>query len=247
MNGNASSYCCGRYARSFASGRRSGALGSRPKQRTVPTLGSTSPAIARTSVVLPAPFGPTTTTRSPASTPAVTPRTTGFPPSATSTAVSSTHTPLFLPSSNAGGNAVRTRVLRRRNDRVVMNLPVELISNGKKIRAVSQDISPLGMFVRLSPPLPPGTIVQIVLSPNGQRHAISGQVTHMLSEAEARTLGRFPGIGVMFRDPVRPADEEFLDAITRLLETNTPVKQAADLRILVADPQTRLLERLSTA
>jgi DNA-binding response OmpR family regulator len=128
-----------------------------------------------------------------------------------------------------------------------MNLPVELISNGKKIRAVSQDISPLGMFVRLSPPLPAGTIVQIVLSPNGQRHVISGQVTHMLSEAEARTLGRFPGIGVMFRDPVRPADEEFLDAITRLLETNTPVKQAADLRILVADPQTRLLERLSTA
>jgi DNA-binding response OmpR family regulator len=128
-----------------------------------------------------------------------------------------------------------------------MNLPVELISNGKKIRAVSQDISPLGMFVRLSPPLPVGTVVQIVLAPNGQRHIISGQVTHMMSEAEARTLGRFPGIGVMFRDPVRPADEEFLEAVTRLLETNTPVTQAADLRILVADPQTRLLERLSTA
>ena len=29
-----------------------------------------------------------------------------------------------------------------------MSLPVELISNGKKVRAVSQDISPLGMFVR---------------------------------------------------------------------------------------------------
>jgi DNA-binding response OmpR family regulator len=128
-----------------------------------------------------------------------------------------------------------------------MNLPVELISNGKKIRAVSQDISPLGMFVRLSPPLPVGTVVQIVLAPNGQRHVISGQVTHMMTDAEARTLGRFPGIGVMFRDPVRPADEEFLEAITRLLATNTPVKQAADLRILVADPQTRLLERLSTA
>jgi DNA-binding response OmpR family regulator len=128
-----------------------------------------------------------------------------------------------------------------------MNLPVELISNGKKVRAVSQDISPLGMFVRLSPPLPPGTVVQIVLAPNGQRHVMTAQVTHSLGETEARTLGRFPGMGVMFRDPVRPADEEFLEVVARLLERHTPAKQAADLRILVADPQTRLLERLSTA
>ncbi|MEP6865899.1 MAG: PilZ domain-containing protein, partial [Deltaproteobacteria bacterium] len=128
-----------------------------------------------------------------------------------------------------------------------MNLPVELISNGKKVRAVSQDISPLGMFVRLSPPLPPGTVVQIVLAPNGQRHVMTAQVTHSLGETEARALGRFPGMGVMFRDPVRPADEEFLEVVARLLERHAPQKQAADLRILVADPQTRLLERLSTA
>jgi DNA-binding response OmpR family regulator len=128
-----------------------------------------------------------------------------------------------------------------------MNLPVELISAGKKIRAVSQDISPLGMFVRLSPPLAEGSIVQVVLSPNGQRHIMTGQVTHSLNEAEARMLGRFPGIGVMFRDPVRPADEEFLSAIQRLLDHHTPIKAHSDLRILVADPQTRLLERLSTA
>jgi len=128
-----------------------------------------------------------------------------------------------------------------------MSLPVELISNGKKLRAVSQDISPLGMFIRLSPPLPAGTVVQLVLSPNGQRHVMTAQVTHSLGEAEAHALGRFPGMGVMFRDPVRPADEEFLELIVRLLERHKPAKQAADLRILVADPQTRLLERLSTA
>ena len=128
-----------------------------------------------------------------------------------------------------------------------MNLPVELISGGRKIRAVSQDISPLGMFVRLSPPLPPGTVVQIVLSPNGERYVIAAQVTHALSEVEARTLGRFPGIGVMFRDPVRPSDEEFFAAVARLLAHHAPVKQTHDLRILVADPQTRLLERLSTS
>jgi len=52
---------------------------------------------------------------------------------------------------------------------------------------------------------------------------------------------------VMFRDAVRPADEEFHEAIRRLLERHAPPRAAAELRILVADPQTRLLERLSTA
>jgi DNA-binding response OmpR family regulator len=128
-----------------------------------------------------------------------------------------------------------------------MNVPVELIVDGKKLRAVSQDLSQFGMFIRLAPPLPVGTLVQVVVSPNGARHVITGQVTHAMTEGEARTLGRFPGIGVMFRDPVRPADEEFHEAVKRLLERHQTPRATAELRILVADPQTRLLERLSTA
>jgi DNA-binding response OmpR family regulator len=137
--------------------------------------------------------------------------------------------------------------VRRRNDRVILNLPVEIIAEGRKVRAVSQDISPYGMFVRLSPPLPEGTVLQVVISPNGQRHVMTGQVTHSLSELEARTLGRFPGIGVMFREPMRPSEQAFLDAISRLLANHSKARPAADLRILVADPETRILERLSTA
>jgi len=128
-----------------------------------------------------------------------------------------------------------------------MNLPVEIITGGKKVRAVSQDLSPYGMFIRLSPPLPAGAVIQVVISPNGQRHVMTGQVTHSLTEVEARTLGRFPGIGVVFRDPLRPADQAFLEAIGRLLERHAEARPMADLRILVADPQTRILERLSTA
>ena len=128
-----------------------------------------------------------------------------------------------------------------------MNLPVEIITGGKKVRAVSQDLSAFGMFIRLSPPLPSGTVIQVVISPNGQRHVITGQVTHSLNEVEARTLGRFPGIGVMFRDPMRPSEQAFLDAVGRLLEAHAESRPHADLRILVADPQTRILERLSTA
>jgi DNA-binding response OmpR family regulator len=139
-------------------------------------------------------------------------------------------------------------VVRRRNQRVAMNLPVEVIAHGKKLRAVSQDLSPFGIFVRLTPPLPVGTVVQLVLSPNGQRLITTGQVSHALSEVEALALGRSPGIGIVFRDPVRPADEDFADAVQRLLaRTSERVTTAADLRIVVADPSTRLLERLSTA
>jgi len=141
------------------------------------------------------------------------------------------HGPL-LPSSNADGNAVAKRVVRRRNDRVIMNLPVEIITGGKKVRAVSQDLSPFGMFIRLSPPLDKGTVIQVVISPNGQRHVITGQVTHALNEVEARTLGRFPGIGVMFREPMRPSEHAFLEAINRLLERHAQSRPQADLRAL---------------
>jgi len=137
--------------------------------------------------------------------------------------------------------------VRRRNDRVIMNLPVELIANGRKVRAVSQDISPFGMFIRLSPPLPAGTIVQIVISPNGERQISAGQVTHALGELEARALGRYPGIGVVFKEPMRPAELGFTEAIARLLDGSAKARGTSDLRILVADGETRLLERLSTA
>jgi DNA-binding response OmpR family regulator len=128
-----------------------------------------------------------------------------------------------------------------------MNLPVEIIHTGRKLRAVSQDLSPYGMFVRLSPPLPPGAVVQIVIAPNGQRHVTTGQVTHALGDVEARTLGRFPGNGIMFKEAMRPGEEEFGEAVRRLLDRHSQLRPAAELRILVADSETRVLERLSTA
>lgn len=127
-----------------------------------------------------------------------------------------------------------------------MNLPVELITAGKKMRAVSQDLSPLGMFIRMSPPLPVGTVVQVVISPNGQRLVTTGQVSHIIDDLEATALGRYPGIGVVFREPMRPAEERFLEAVKRLLERHQTNPQG-EIRIVVADPATRLLERLSTA
>ncbi|HWU89158.1 MAG TPA: response regulator, partial [Kofleriaceae bacterium] len=137
--------------------------------------------------------------------------------------------------------------MRRRVNRVAINLPVEVITAGQRLHSVTQDLSPYGMFVRLSPPLPAGTAVQVVLGVAGQRIALTSEVVHSLSDAEARTLGRFPGIGLEFRDPAHPTRELFSETLDQLLERHAQRQPAAELRIVVADPQTRLLERLSTA
>src|SRR5579883_1929341 len=201
--------------------RRRTRAGSTPKQLTCPAEGGIRPAIVRARVVLPAPLGPTTTTSSPGATSAVTSRSTKRSARATSTAVRLTQvalelritprTYLDLPAATHYKTGVR-----RRNDRVAMNLPVEVIADGRKLRAVSQDVSPFGMFVRLAPPLAVGTPVQVVMSPNGDRLTTTGQVTHVLTESEARTLGRFPGCGIVFREVMRPSDEAIHDAIVRM-------------------------------
>ena len=137
--------------------------------------------------------------------------------------------------------------MRRRIDRIAINLPVEVIMANKTLRTVTQDLSPQGAFIRISPPLPEGSTVVLVLAPSGQRVVLTGYVVHALGEAEARTLGRFPGVGVEFRDPARLGEGMVSEDVARLLERLSHRQPAADLRILVADPQTRLLERLSTA
>lgn len=130
---------------------------------------------------------------------------------------------------------------------MVVNLPVELIADGRARSVVSQDVSPLGMFLRLSPPLPRGTAVQIVVWSNDHRYVTTGQVRHSLPDSEATALGQYPGVGVMFGDDVEPADPAFLAAMSRMLDRYSSAQVAPDLRIVIADSQTRLLERLSTA
>ncbi|MBZ0235224.1 MAG: response regulator [Deltaproteobacteria bacterium] len=139
--------------------------------------------------------------------------------------------------------------MQRRVARIVLNLTVELTAGGQTIRAVSQDVTPFGMFIRMGTPLPVGSVVELAIAPSGARLTTTATVVHSLTETEARALGRKPGIGVVFRDALRnQADLEFQAEIIKMIETNPQHDPASDeLRIVVADPQTRLLERLSTA
>jgi DNA-binding response OmpR family regulator len=140
--------------------------------------------------------------------------------------------------------------MRRRNSRVVMSLPVELTIAGRPLRAISQDESPWGMFVRLNPPLAVGTQVELsIAGSDGQRLTTAATVVHMIGDIAAKALGRQPGIGLVFREPDRAPESyhSFVAGVLRLLEGHSQTPRAAGLRIVVADGSTRLLERMSTA
>src|SRR5687768_16263401 len=135
--------------------------------------------------------------------------------------------------------------MRRRSARIVLSLTMELTVAGRTIRVVSQDITAFGMFVRMQEPLPVGVVVELAMAPHGVRLTTPAVVVHQLVEDEAIELGRRSGIGVVFQDD---ADGPFVQEIVRLIDSNPQIRKGDDeLRIVVADPSPRLLERLSTA
>jgi CheY-like chemotaxis protein len=138
--------------------------------------------------------------------------------------------------------------VKRRVERVIINLAVEVTYAGETIQSVSQDMSPFGMFVRMDEPLPVGTSVELTIAPRGVRFTAPAMVVHALGVAEAQDLGRKPGIGVLFR-AARPGEPgaALVAEVVRLIENHVQAAAPSeDLRIVVADPSTRLLERLST-
>lgn len=135
--------------------------------------------------------------------------------------------------------------MRRRAARIVLNLTVEVSVGDHVMFAVSQDVTPFGMFLRMETPLALGTHVRIAAAPAGHRVTGAATVVHVLDPDAAAQLGRKPGVGIAL-DP--DGDAGLHAALVAMIEVHPQVTTAAaDLRIVVADPSTRLLERLSTA
>ncbi len=134
--------------------------------------------------------------------------------------------------------------MRRRAVRIVLSLPVDIIIDGRTVHARSQDLTPFGLFVRMDP-LPVGALVTVALMSGGQRVSATAVVAHSLGVTEALSLGRTPGVGLAL---VPGADDGLRAAFEALIEANLDVSpRSAELRVVVADASTRLLERLSTA
>ena len=142
--------------------------------------------------------------------------------------------------------------VRRADERIVDAVPVELLGRrGLVVRGVSQDISTGGLFVRTDTLLPVGTSVELLLHVHEPPLRLAARVVHALTPSEARSLGRIAGMGLRFIDLGDLGDNR-REAIRRHLEgrdtLRTPLLSRHDNnRIVVADTETRLLGRVSTA
>jgi DNA-binding response OmpR family regulator/Tfp pilus assembly protein PilZ len=142
--------------------------------------------------------------------------------------------------------------VRRADERVVDAVPVELLGRrGMVVRGLSQDISTGGLFVRTETLLPIGTAVELLLHVNEPPLRLAARVVHALTPAEARSLGRIPGMGLRFVDLGDLGDNR-REAIRRHLDGRDTFRSQAlsrheNNRVVVADGETRLLGRISTA
>lgn len=137
--------------------------------------------------------------------------------------------------------------VHRLSDRYTLELAVELFTEGQRQTVALQDLSRTGMFLRLARPLPVGTKVRVAIRPDGTRFVTSARVTHCLDEATARALGRNAGAGIAFCEPTEAHDHLFAIAVDQLLRARRATTAPSGVHIVVADPDTRLLERMSTA
>ncbi|MBA3542103.1 MAG: hypothetical protein H0T79_20985, partial [Deltaproteobacteria bacterium] len=58
-----------------------------------------------------------------------------------------------------------------------------------------------GMFLQIATPFAVGTQIRIAITLDGRRYVTGARVAHILTEAEARVLGRRAGMGIAYRDP----------------------------------------------
>jgi CheY-like chemotaxis protein len=139
------------------------------------------------------------------------------------------------------------RTVHRLADRYTLDLVVELDVAGHRENVQLQDLSRTGMFLRVARPIAAGSIVCVALSPEGHRVVTTARVTHSLGDADARALGRASGIGLAFSEPATPQDQLFAIAVDRLLRARRATTSPVAMHIVVADSETRYLERMSTA
>ena len=128
-----------------------------------------------------------------------------------------------------------------------MDLPVELYARGQRRWVALQDVSRSGMFLQTLEPLEIGTEVHVAIAPEGRRLVTTARVTHVLAATDAAALGRHPGMGVEFGEPADVAEHLFAIAVERIVRDKRATAPEPGAHIVIGDPDTRLLERMSTA
>jgi CheY-like chemotaxis protein/Tfp pilus assembly protein PilZ len=137
-----------------------------------------------------------------------------------------------------------------REQRIVTRCEVEFERLGRRIPAVSEDMSIRGVFVRTDQLLAVGAVVALdIRLPDGQAFRVMSRVAHLLTPAAARALGRRPGMGFEFLEH----DDDGRDALVRYLAALSQEVTSPQLDLprqsfaIIADPSQPLLDRLENA
>jgi CheY-like chemotaxis protein/Tfp pilus assembly protein PilZ len=137
-----------------------------------------------------------------------------------------------------------------REQRVITACQVEFDKLGQRVQAVTEDLSRHGAFVRTSDFLPIGEVVELLLHmPRGRSVPLIARVAHIMSEQTARALGRTTGMGFELLEQDAERRRQLVAFLEEMVEEATPLPQELprQVRVLVADGSTKILERLSTA
>ena len=134
-----------------------------------------------------------------------------------------------------------------REQRIVTRCEVEFERLGRRIQAVSEDLSIRGVFVRTEELLAVGAVVTLDLRlPGGQAVRVMSRVAHLLTPAAARALGRRAGMGFEFLEHDNEGREilvAYLDTLSEEL-TSPRLDLPRQSFAIVADPSQPLLDRL---
>jgi len=137
-----------------------------------------------------------------------------------------------------------------REQRIVTSCEVEFERLGRRIQAVSEDLSASGVFVRTEELLAVGAEVELCIHlPDGEAFRVLARVVHLLTPAAARSLGRRPGMGFAFLADGNAGRDRLLAYLEGLSEEQLPprLELPAQPFAVVADPRQELLDRLANA
>src|SRR5690242_15668799 len=137
-----------------------------------------------------------------------------------------------------------------REQRIVTRCEVEFERLGRRIQAVSEDLSIRGVFVRTEELLAVGAVVTLGLRmPGGEAVRAMARVAHVLTPGAARALGRRAGMGFEFleHDSVgREVLQSYLDTLAEEV-TSPRLDLPRQSFAIIADPNQQMLDRLENA
>jgi CheY-like chemotaxis protein len=132
-----------------------------------------------------------------------------------------------------------------REHRTVIACPIEFTRLGKRVQAMTEDLTRHGAYVRTDQYLLRGDVVEVAVTlPAGSIAHVTARVAHVLPASAAKAIGRSPGMGFEFLGLADPEISAYLEQLSQQeLPGILPSKEVVNVLLVEADAP--MHERLS--